>query len=181
MRNTEESKKALKTFYEMTENYNENELYLDDIQNAILGDLSLFEKNFGKQLYLVNGNIGPDLLINILMLELKSKDQVKKYILAELNDKRDGDEVFQVFSIASGFDENEILDGSFDDSLEISKCNLLMAQWSKNAHDSSRFITVTLDFFINRVFNPNNKNIKETTDDFIMVNAMADAIVGVEH
>jgi hypothetical protein len=179
MRNTEESKKALRTFHEMTENYNENELYLDDIQNAILGDLSLFEKNFGKQLYLVNGKIGPDLLINILMLELKSKDQVKKYILAELNDKRDGDEVFQVFSIASGFDENEISDCRFDDSPEISNCNLLMEKWSKNANDSSRFTAMILDRFINRVFVP--KNIIESIDDFIMVNGMADAIVGVQH
>ena len=35
MRDTEESKKALKTFHEMTENYLDYELFLDDIQNAI--------------------------------------------------------------------------------------------------------------------------------------------------
>ena len=176
MRDSKEAEYALIEWRNEINNYFNNESFLDDIQNAIMGDLNKFEAYFGRQLRYVNGAIHSDLLVNILMGELKATDQIREFILAELNDASNDNELFKLYSIASGFNDDEIASGSPDYSPEVYKCYNLMAKWSKGAKDSPKFRTLILERLIMRVFTP---DIIEEDENFVQANRIADLIVNV--
>ena len=174
MRDEKEAGDALKTWHDAMNSYINNESFLDDLENAVLGDIETFERYYSPQLSAVNGSIGPDLLVNIFMMELKDTDQIREFLLAELKSASKGDNVSKVFCIASGFEDDEIASGRRDYSTEVNKCTNFMTTWSAGAKDESRFRTMILDRLINRIFIPENIEVDK---NYTLVNAYANAIV----
>jgi hypothetical protein len=174
MRDEKEAGDALKTWHDAMNDYIDDESFLDDLENAVLGDIETFEQYYGAQLSTVNGVISPDLLVNIFMMELKDTDQIREFLLAELNIVSKRDELSKVFCIASGFEDDEISSGRRDYSIEVNKCTNFMTTWSTGVKDESRFRTMVLDRLINRIFIPENIEVDE---NYTLANAYANAVV----
>ncbi len=177
MRGEKEAGDALKAWHAAVYNYIDNESFLDDLENAVMGDLKTFEQYYKPQLRIVNGGIEPDLLVNIFMMELKDTDQIREFLLAELNIVSKRDELSKVFCIASGFEDDEIASGNHDYSTEVNKCANFMTTWSVGAKDETKFRTMILDRLINRILVPEKIEVHK---DYMMANALADGIVQME-
>ena len=148
---------ALKKWRKLVYNYENNEIYLDDLERVVTLNMSNFQaqistinsiNNAESSTFFLHG----DLLVNNLLVELADTDQIHFYLYAEINSFDKSNEVLSVFYVASGFESQDIQSGEGSDSTKVLKAIELMKKWCRHASDEPKFKTMILNRLIDRLF-----------------------------
>ena len=166
---------ALKQWRKLIYTYENNEIYLDDLERVVTQNMS----NFQAQISVINAApstffLHGDLLVNNLMVELADTDQIHFYLYTEINSFDKSNEVLSVFYVASGFESQDIESGEGSDSTKVLKSIELMKEWCQHASDEPKFKTMILNRLIDRLFHQHQ--VKEAPG-YLMANKYANNVV----